>query len=74
MATLMPLCAGLVGPKSENVEISLVLLLFFERAKGEGTSIFGLARYSDMCQGEDLGGGTEDSSKKKKKKTKRIIK
>ena len=41
MATLMPLCAGLVGPKSENVEISLVLLLFFERAKGEGTSIFG---------------------------------
>ena len=25
MATLMPLCAGLVGPKSENVEISLVL-------------------------------------------------
>ena len=74
MATLMPLCAGLVGPKSENVEISMVLLLFFERAKGEGTSTVGLARYSDMCQGEDLGGGTEDSSKKKKKKTKRIIK
>ena len=30
MATLMPLCAGLVGPKSENVEIPLVLPLFFE--------------------------------------------
>ena len=26
----MPLCAGLVGPKSENVEISLVLPLLFE--------------------------------------------
>ena len=34
MATLMPLCAGLVGPKSENVEISLVLRLFFEGSRG----------------------------------------
>ena len=65
MATLMPLCAGLVGPKSENVEISLVLLLFFERAKTGGhplsvhvRSTFGLARYSDMCEGEPFGGGT----------------
>ena len=29
----MPMCAGLVGPKSENVEISLVLPLFFERSR-----------------------------------------
>ena len=34
MATLMPLCAGLVGPKSENVEISLVLPLLFEGSRG----------------------------------------
>ena len=30
----MPLCAGLVGPKSENVEISLVLPLLFEGSRG----------------------------------------
>ena len=29
----MPMCAGLVGPKSENVEISLVLPLLFEGSK-----------------------------------------
>ena len=34
MATLMPMCAGLVGPKSENVEISLVLPLLFEGSRG----------------------------------------
>ena len=34
MATLMPMCAGLVGPKTENVEISKVLLLFFEGSRG----------------------------------------
>ena len=36
MATLMLLCAGLVGPKSENVEISLVLPLFVEGSRWPG--------------------------------------
>ena len=30
MASVMGICAGLVGPKSENVEKALVLLLLFE--------------------------------------------
>ena len=32
----MPMCAGLVGPKSENVEISSVLPLFFEGSRWPG--------------------------------------
>ena len=34
MASVMGICGGLVGPKSENVEKALVLLLFFEGSRG----------------------------------------
>ena len=34
MATLMPICAGLLGPKSENVEISSVLNAFLKWSRG----------------------------------------
>ena len=34
MATLMPMCAGLVGPKSENVENVSVLNAFLKGSKG----------------------------------------
>ena len=30
MASLMPICAGLVGPKSENVDFPQVFVCFFE--------------------------------------------
>ena len=36
MATLMPMCAGLVGPKSENVEKPVVLLLFVGGSRWPG--------------------------------------
>ena len=36
MASLMPLCAGLVGPKSENVEKPLVLQAFLKGQSGDG--------------------------------------
>ena len=36
MATLMPMCAGLVGPKSENVEKSLVLQAFLKGSRVPG--------------------------------------
>ena len=34
MASVMGICGGLVGPKSENVEKALVLLLLFEGSRG----------------------------------------
>ena len=34
MARMMDICSGLVGPKSENVEISLVLPVLFEGSRG----------------------------------------
>ena len=33
MASVMGICGGLVGPKSENVEKALVLLLLFEGSR-----------------------------------------
>ena len=48
MATLMRMCAGLVGPKSEHVEISLVLKAFL---KGQGSH--GNARESLRPSGPD---------------------
>ena len=36
MASVMGICGGLVGPKSGNVEISLVLLLLFEGSRAAG--------------------------------------
>ena len=33
---MMGICAGLVGPKSENVEKALVLLLLFEGSRAAG--------------------------------------
>ncbi len=35
MATLMPLCAGLFGPKSENVEKTMGLKGTLERVNGD---------------------------------------
>ena len=34
MASVIGICGGLVGPRSENVEKALVSLLFFERSRG----------------------------------------
>ena len=36
MASVMGICGGLVGPKSENVGFSLVLPLLFEGSRGHG--------------------------------------
>ena len=33
MASVMGICAGLAGPKTENVDISSVLVWFFEGSK-----------------------------------------
>ena len=36
MASVMGICGGLVGPKSENVEKALVLPLLFEGSRAPG--------------------------------------
>ena len=36
MASVMGICGGLVGPKSENVEKPLVFACFFEGRSGDG--------------------------------------
>ena len=53
MASVMGICGGLVGPKSENVGFSLVLPLLFEGSKAAG------ARQPNERPGERrrLGGG-----------------
>ena len=38
MASVMGICGGLVGPKSENVGFSLVLRLLFEGSRGHETA------------------------------------
>ena len=53
MASLMPMCAGLVGPKSENVEISLVLPLLFEGSRGHESARESL----QPSEPDRLGGG-----------------
>ena len=34
MASVMGICGGLVGPKTENFDFSLVLIMFLKRGAG----------------------------------------
>ena len=53
MASMMCACAGLVGPKSENVEKVLVLLLLFEGSRGPR----GCQSREKLSEPRGLGGG-----------------
>ena len=53
MAHVKGICAGLVGPKSENVVFSMVLLLLFEGSKGHETARESL----QLSEPTRLGGG-----------------
>ena len=56
MATLVPMCAGLVGPESENVDFSLVFVCFFEGQRSEEESKTA-KNYPSRTVWEGVGGG-----------------
>ncbi len=56
MASVMGICAGLVGPKSENVEKVLVFKAFFEGQRSHATARESLRR-SEPDRWEGVGGG-----------------
>ena len=56
MASVMGICAGLVGPKSENVEKVLVFKAFLEGQRCDGDPGAGL-RQSEPDRWEGVGGG-----------------
>ena len=56
MASVMGICGGLVGPKSENVDFSLVFVCFFEGQRGEEKSKTA-KKYPAPTVWEGVGGG-----------------
>ena len=56
MASVMGICAGLVGPKSENVEKVLVFKAFFEGQRSHATARESL-QLSEPDRWEEVGGG-----------------
>ena len=60
---MMGTCAGLMGPKSENVEKGLVLPLLFEGSRGPGAP----QECKQVAEKYRLGGGCGlDGAKKRK--------
>ena len=53
MASVMGICGGLVGPKSENVDFSLVFVYFFEGQSGHEYS----RQELQVSSPDRLGGG-----------------